>query len=397
MPKKISEWSKAQLVAVDLPTHGDSYTVISHQSVIDYVYTELAVAGFGVVSETFRATADGQIAHGIHVLQYQSDPELSMMFAWTNSYNKQVRFKCGVGAYVNQAGTFMVHGDMGSWARKHTGTADEETVETIKGQIKDAQMYYDQLKSDKDAMKEIKMNKRKQAQLLGILFAEYQILTTEQANIVRSEMMKPTHVFEDTSSLWAFYNYVTGALQTSHPKTWMEDQRVLHYFISSVNNFAKPVPVEVETEHEEEERVMDPLLTNYGQPENQTNLLVQIAETEANVEEVEEVKEEQENKVCDEAVSYTDPMGNTFEAPIVIDSIDLNRETKMSVIISPCAAHDLEADEFMDAPDETIEEVPSLEPTPEDHLVFETQQKETEDDFAFDFSDEEDDDGNSFF
>jgi hypothetical protein len=395
MPKKISEWSKAQLVAVDLPTHGDSYTVISHQSVIDYVYAELAVAGFGVVSETFRATADGQIAHGIHVLQYQSDPELSMMFAWTNSYNKQVRFKCGVGAYVNQAGTFMVHGDMGSWARKHTGTADEETVETIKGQIKDAQMYYDQLKSDKDAMKEIKMNKRKQAQLLGILFAEYQILTTEQANIVRSEMMKPTHVFEDTSSLWAFYNYVTGALQTSHPKTWMEDQRVLHYFISSVNNFSKPSIPQPVVEAE-----IDPLTTNYGQPENQTNLLVQIAEAEAEtaeVEEIEEVREDRVDKVCDEIVTYTDPMGNTFETPVVIDSIELNRETKMSVIISPCAAHDLEADEFMDAPDETIEEVPSLEPTPEDHLVFETQQVETEDDFAFNFSDDEDDDAPAFF
>jgi hypothetical protein len=395
MPKKISEWSKAQLVAVDLPTHGDSYTVISHQSVIDYVYAELAVAGFGVVSETFRATADGQIAHGIHVLQYQSDPELSMMFAWTNSYNKQVRFKCGVGAYVNQAGTFMVHGDMGSWARKHTGTADEETVETIKGQIKDAQMYYDQLKSDKDAMKEIKMNKRKQAQLLGILFAEYQILTTEQANIVRSEMMKPTHVFEDTSSLWAFYNYVTGALQTSHPKTWMEDQRVLHYFISSVNNFSKPSIPQPVVEAE-----IDPLTTNYGQPENQTNLLVQIAEAEAEtaeVEEIEEVREDRVDKVCDEIVTYTDPMGNTFETPVVIDSIELNRETKMSVIISPCAAHDLEADEFMDAPDETIEEVPSLEPTPEDHLVFETQQVETEDDFAFNFSDDEDDDAAAFF
>ena len=171
MPKKIKECSKAQLISVDLPTHGYSYTVISHESVIDYVYTELANAGFGVVSETFRATADGQIAHGVHVLNYNYDPELSMMFAWTNSYNKQVRFKCGVGAYVNQAGTFMVCGDMGSWSRKHTGTADEETVETIKGQIKDAQMYYDQLKSDKDAMKEIKMNKRKQSQLLGILFA----------------------------------------------------------------------------------------------------------------------------------------------------------------------------------------------------------------------------------
>jgi hypothetical protein len=387
MPKKIKECTKAQLIAVDLPTHGDSYTVISHESVINYVYTELATAGFGVVSETFRATADGQIAHGVHVLQYQSDPELSMMFAWTNSYNKQVRFKCGVGAYVNNAGTFMVHGDMGSWARKHTGTADEETVETIKGQIKDAQMYYDQLKSDKDAMKEIKMNKRKQAQLLGILFAEYQILTTEQASMVRSEMMKPTHVFEDTSSLWAFYNYVTTALQSSHPKTWMEDQRVLHYFISSVNNFSKssvPQPV-VEAE-------VDPLTTNYGQPENQLNILTEIEKTEAEetLLEVEEVEELDSNIAIEEVVQYTDPMGNTFEAP-VFDTIELNRETKMAVMISPCAAHDLEADAFMDAIDETVEEVISLEPTPEDHQQFEKEQLETEDDFAFDFSDDEDD------
>jgi len=403
MPKKIKECTKAQLIAVELPTHGDSYTVISHESVINYVYTELAAAGFGVVSETFRATADGQIAHGIHVLQYQSDPELSMMFAWTNSYNKQVRFKCGVGAYVNNAGTFMVHGDMGSWARKHTGTADEETVETIKGQIKDAQMYYDQLKSDKDAMKEIKMNKRKQAQLLGILFAEYQILTTEQASMVRSEMIKPTHVFEDTSSLWAFYNYVTTALQSSHPKTWMEDQRVLHYFISSVNNFSKssvPQPV-VEAE-------VDPLTTNYGQPENQLNILTEIEKTEAEepsleLEAKEDLKafkedlviedsnvEEIANEVIEETVMYTDPMGNTFEAP-VFDTIELNRDTKMAVMISPCAAHDLEADAFMDAIDETVEEVISLEPTPEDHQQFEKEQLETEDDFAFDFSDDEDD------
>ena len=398
MPKKIKECTKAQLIAVELPTHGDSYTVISHESVINYVYTELAAAGFGVVSETFRATADGQIAHGVHVLQYNSDPELSMMFAWTNSYNKQVRFKCGVGAYVNHAGTFMVHGDMGSWARKHTGTADEETVETIKGQIKDAQMYYDQLKADKDAMKEIKMNKRKQAQLLGILFAEYQILTTEQASMVRSEMVKPTHVFEDSSSLWAFYNYVTTALQSSHPKTWMEDQRVLHYFISSVNNFSKPSLPEPVVE-----ATVDPLTINYGQPENQLNILTEIEKTEAEETSLEleenevyletlETLDEISNEVIEETVSYTDPMGKTFEAPVLFDTIELNKETKMAVVISPCAAHDLEVDDFMDTPDETVEEVISLEPTPEDHEQFEKEQLETEDDFAFDFSDDEDDD-----
>jgi hypothetical protein len=335
---------------------------------MDYAYTELAKAGFGIVTEDYRATADGQIAQGIYKLQYNSDPELSMMFAWTNSYNKQVRFKCGIGAYVNQTGTVMVCGDMGSWARKHTGSADEETVQTIKDQITDATMYYNQLVADKEAMKGISMNKRRQAQMLGILFAEYQILTTEQASMIRNQMDRPSHVFDDSNSLWAFYNYVTIALQHSHPKTWMEDQRVLHYFISTVNNFSGPkVSPQVQPVVE---ALVDPLTTNYGQPENQLNILTEIERTEAeetsleseasmsnlqlsivnldnnlndsDVEEVDNEAEESEleveveetydrNIAIDDVITYTDPVGNTFEAPLV----------------SPCAAHDSEpGDDF---------------------------------------------------
>jgi hypothetical protein len=324
MPKKIAECTKAHLVSVALPNHAATYTVISHQSVIDYVYTELATAGFSIIDEEFRSTADGQIAQGIHKLSFNSDPELSMMFVWTNSYNKQVRFKCGVGAYINLTGTTMVCGDMGNWARKHTGTADEETIKTIQEQIANANMYYNQLAADKEIMKGITLNKRRQAQMLGILFAEYQILTTEQASIIRQQMDRPSHVFADSNSLWAFYSYVTIALQHSHPKTWMEDQRVLHYFMSSINNFqqwtlptqivpATPVVIEDET------AFVDP---------NQTNLLDQIAAAEADLEadlmdedlrykhaEVAEIldlvinAEEAEETL----VLYTDPMGNTFE------------------------------------------------------------------------------------
>lgn len=324
MPKKIAECTKAHLVSVALPNHAATYTVISHQSVIDYVYTELATAGFSIVDEEFRSTADGQIAQGIHKLSFNSDPELSMMFVWTNSYNKQVRFKCGVGAYINLTGTTMVCGDMGNWARKHTGTADEETIKTIQDQIANAYMYYNQLAADKEIMKGITLNKRRQAQMLGILFAEYQILTTEQASMIRSQMDRPSHVFADSNSLWAFYSYVTIALQHSHPKTWMEDQRVLHYFMSSINNFqqcsvpAQIVPATPEVV-EDETAFVDP---------NQTNILDQIAAAEADLEadlmdedlrykhaEVAEIldliinAEEAEETL----VLYTDPMGNTFE------------------------------------------------------------------------------------
>ncbi len=62
MPKKIQNTTKANLISVALPNHGATYTVISHQFVIDYAYQALANAGFGIVDEEYRCTADGQIA-----------------------------------------------------------------------------------------------------------------------------------------------------------------------------------------------------------------------------------------------------------------------------------------------------------------------------------------------
>jgi hypothetical protein len=157
-------------------------------------------------------------------------------------------------------------------------------------------------------------------------------------------MDKPTHVFEESGSLWAFYNYVTLALQVSHPKTWMEDQRVLHYFISSIIGSHVPVAPTPVVEEPVSAPVVDP---------NQLSLLDQIAEVEA-----EEVIDR--NIAIEEVVHYTDAVGNTFEAPVV----------------PPCAGHDAET--VKDLEDEILftevenffEEVdpqPSLEPTPEEY------------------------------
>ena len=361
MPKKIQNCEMGDLISVPLPNHAASYTTISHKFVIDYSKQQLLAAGFVIVDEEYRSTADGQIAQGIYKLNYNSDPELSMMFAWTNSYNKQVKFKCLIGAYINKLETIMVSGDISTWTRKHTGTADIETQQTIDSQITNAHMYYNQLVHDKNNMENIFLNKRRQSQMLGILFAEFNILTTEQASIVRGQMHRPTHAYKNTESLWTFYCYVTIALQSSHPKTWMEDQRILHYFISTVGNFT---PTTVAVPEIEEEVVVDPLENNYGEPENQTNLLVQIAEMEAaDTQEVQEEVEIQpvlhqseeiilddskaeedhvivENEIwttdeeplkiatiLDETIQYTDPVGNTFEVSVV-----------------PCVGHDKETE-----------------------------------------------------
>lgn len=375
MPKKIQECTMAHLLSVPLPQHAATYTVISHQFVIDYAKQQLAAAGFVIVDEEYRCTADGQIAQGVYKLNYESDSELSMMFAWTNSYNKQVKFKCLIGGYINQTGSVMTSGDLGTWTRKHTGTADTETKDMIDSQITNAHMYYNQLVIDKNIMKDITMNKRKQAQLLGVLFAEYQILTTEQASSVREQMRKPYFLIANTDSLWAFYNYVTSALQLSHPRTWMEDQRVLHYFIGTVCNFsAPPQPVSApvpDLSTPPQEEIVDPLYVI----SNQTNILDQIAEIETENDDtydndnegpfdigedyedtdmnahIEYISvEEAIDKYNDGTINYTDPMGNEFEVPIV----------------PPCSAHDAETEK---------EEFLSLEPTIEDIEEYEEQEK----------------------
>ena len=325
MPKKIQNTTKAHLVSVPLPNHGASYTVISHQFVMDYAYQTLATAGFSIVEEEYRCTADGQIAQGIYRLNFNNDPELSMMFAWTNSYNKMVKFKCVVGAYINQSGSVMISGDIGSWVRKHTGSADTEVKDTIDQYISNAHMYYNQLCSDKVAMELVSLNRRKQSQLLGVLFAEYEILTTEQASMIREQMKKPQQVFANTDSLWAFYNFVTNALQHSHPKTWMEDQRILHYFIGTICDFSTPaipnapvvqVPdnqvVQDEAETEEVLHQSDEIIEDSNEPEE-----VPFVEEDAV-----EVTEEEVPYVNDEVVTYTDPVGNTFEALVIPDPDD---------------------------------------------------------------------------
>ena len=264
MPRKINTWGRTELVDVTLPNHADSYTVISHKSVMDLSTKALEDAGFSITNENYRATRDGNIASAIYTLNFGEDPELSMMFAWSNSYNKQMRFKCGVGAIHTSNNTSLVCGDMGSWARKHTGSADTETKETIEEQVKLAKMYYDQLVSDKEAMKKINLDVRKQAQLLGMLFAEHDVLTTEQASSIKQQMNRATYTSTHPGSLWEFYNFVTLSLQQSHPKTWMEDQRVLHWFMSDAFKFDK---VEVK-----QEETIDP---------NQVDLEDSIAEVEA--------------------------------------------------------------------------------------------------------------------
>ena len=194
---KIKSYGRAHIIGAALPNHADTYTVIKHEDVINLCINELEQAGFNIIGETYRATSLGDIATGVYKVSYGNDPDLGIMLAWTNSYNKQVAFNCTSGAYVVNSGNLMIgnYGTLNKFRRKHTGTADEDTENSIKDQITHAKMHFASLAEDKKKMENIKMSRTEQAELLGVLFAKEDLLTPRQATIVKKLMNKPNFFY----------------------------------------------------------------------------------------------------------------------------------------------------------------------------------------------------------
>ena len=161
MPKLIKESTRHYLENAPLPSHGDTYTVIPHRDVIENTLNMLNASGFDVVRELYRANVNANVAQGVYHIKpnnpiddkIKAEDELGMMFAWTNSYDKSTRFQCAIGGYVMVCHNGMVAGDMMSFARKHTGSADYEIRMQISNQSKNAEKYDTRIIHDKNNLR----------------------------------------------------------------------------------------------------------------------------------------------------------------------------------------------------------------------------------------------------
>jgi len=241
------------LINTPLPDATETYTVISHETIINETKRLLSVKGFEIVRELYRCNEGAQVAQGIYHLKYGEDPDMSLMFAWNNSYDKSMKFKCSVGGYVHASLSSVIGGNMGAWVRKHTGTADEEAVKTLSEQINNAELYFKQLVHDKEIMKTIQVTPERRAEIVGRMYLINELVTGEQLVVIRSEFNKPSFAYNGVqNSVWAMYNTIIYALQKSHPKTWMDQQRVLHWMICKEFGISPLVIESIESEPVEE-------------------------------------------------------------------------------------------------------------------------------------------------
>jgi hypothetical protein len=252
MPVKTIFESEHFLRNCRLPNHGKSYTVISHGTVIDEARARLSSAGFTITNELYKTTISGDVAQGIYHLKSGNDPDMGLMFVWSNSYNKTMAFKCAIGAQVFICMNGVVSGNLGSYRRRHSGSALSDLTTSMQEQIANASTYYDDLIKDKEMLKDITLTTRQKGSILGRLFAENEILTLTQVGIVKREIDKPSFSYSSNpDSAWDMYNHITLALKDSHPMSYLSDhQRVHSFFVNEfgniVNNQSQPVTLEPE-------------------------------------------------------------------------------------------------------------------------------------------------------
>ena len=90
----------ATILGATLPEKTETYTPISHTSVINRVRSEITTAGYIITGEEYRCSNNGDIAVGSFRLNYKSDPDIELAANFLNSYNKQYAFRFNLGGMV---------------------------------------------------------------------------------------------------------------------------------------------------------------------------------------------------------------------------------------------------------------------------------------------------------
>jgi len=215
------------LRAVPLPEETRSYTPVPHDAFINIVKEKADKEGFRFMREDYRSARYGNLMSG-KLIFIGEEPGINMQIGIANSYDKSRVAMIGLGAEVFICLNGCMRGEY-EMRRRHTTNIWRDLEEMISDSIKMLHDNYRMIIHQKDRLSGIDFNKRAQAELLGRIFVEEEIVTPTMANIIRKEIVGSTKFPQDNA--WSFYNHVTHALKESHPIEYIDRHVDFHQFM----------------------------------------------------------------------------------------------------------------------------------------------------------------------
>lgn len=227
--------SKSEIIGAEIPKETLTYKPIYHSNLIDLTLSSIEKAGFKLDRESYTAQKNGMLANGNYTISNVNDSEMQLQIGWQNSYDKSATLKFAIGTRIFICSNGSVHGSFGAFKKKHMGNVQIFTPQTIVDYIKSAGDVFLLMQKDREAMKQIEVNKSLSAELIGKMLVEEELISTLQTNIIMREMKKPSFEYNSPGSLWELYNHTTHALKECRPSEWIDTHaRVNSLFVDTV-------------------------------------------------------------------------------------------------------------------------------------------------------------------
>ena len=227
-----TNFTKELLLSTPLPEQTKSYKPISHEQLIDLTLSGIEKSGFKLETELYSSAQEGNIANGRYTISNVADNEMKLQIGWQNSYNKQLTLKFALGTQIIICQNGMVSGDFGAFKKKHVGEIQTFTPQAITDYIKSAEEAFKRIQIEREAMKQVEVDKRVISELIGRLYIEEELIQSTQLNIIQRELKKPTHNYGAQGSLWELYQFTTFSMKEIHPRMWMENHMNVHKFFT---------------------------------------------------------------------------------------------------------------------------------------------------------------------
>lgn len=225
----IKEANRSDLGRIRLPMETQSYKPVPHLTFIESILEEADKKNFSLMRESYDLARDGNIMVGRLIFEGEEDG-MGMQVGALNSYDKSKAAVIALGNQIFLCMNGMVSADY-QLRRKHTTNIWRDLTELINLGVENLHTEYRNNAMIKNRYSEMDINKRNQAELLGRLFVEEEILTPTMANTVRREI-NDSKLFPD-DNVWSFYNHVTQALKQSHPSEYIDRHVEFHGFMNS--------------------------------------------------------------------------------------------------------------------------------------------------------------------
>ena len=231
---------KDLLLSAPLPQQTRTYKPVSHEQLIDLTLKGIDDSGFRLESEIYSTARDGNVANGRYTIANVADSEMKLQIGWQNSYDKSLTLKFALGTQIMICQNGCVSGDFGAFKKKHVGEIQTFTPQAITDYIKSSGEAFKRIQFEREAMKQVEVDKRMIAEIIGRLYIEEEIIQSTQLNIIQRELKKPTHDYGAEGSLWELYQFATFSMKEIHPSLWMENHMDAHRFFTEYANVSLP-------------------------------------------------------------------------------------------------------------------------------------------------------------